>query len=76
MENYFFLLSQEFDLQIKQAKEVIKNHNPSLGTINEEILRKFLKDHLPKWVDVAQGYYFIYVCAIIMPIVILILRLK
>jgi len=56
MENYFFLLSQEFDLRIKQAKEFIKNHNPSLGAINEEILRKFLKDHLPKWVEVAQGF--------------------
>jgi hypothetical protein len=56
MDNYFFLLSQEFDLRIKQAKEFIKNHNPSLGAFNEEILRKFLKDHLPKWVDVAQGF--------------------
>jgi len=56
MENYFFLLSQEFDLRIKQAKEFIKNHNPSLGVINEEILRKFLKDHLPKWIEVAQGF--------------------
>lgn len=56
MENYFFLLSQEFDLRIKQAKDFIKNHNPSLGALNEEILRKFLKDHLPKWVDVAHGF--------------------
>lgn len=56
MENYFFLLSQEFDLRIKQAKEFIKNHNPSLGAINEEILRKFLKEHLPKWVEVSQGF--------------------
>lgn len=56
MEQYFSLVNKEFDLRIKQIRQFIKHHNPSIGAFNEEILRKFLRDFLPKWVSVGQGF--------------------
>jgi len=56
MEQYFSLVSKEFELRIKQLRQFIKHHNPSIGSFNEEILRKFLRDFLPKWVSIGQGF--------------------
>lgn len=56
MEEYFSLVSKEFELRIKQIRQFIKHHNPSIGAFNEEILRNFLRDFLPKWVSVSQGF--------------------
>jgi hypothetical protein len=56
MERYFELVSQEFELRTRQIREFIKKHNPSIGAFNEEILRKFLREFLPKWVSVGQGF--------------------
>ena len=56
MENYFNLVSKEFEIRLNQIRQFIKNHNPSIGSFNEEILRKFLRDFLPKWVSVGQGF--------------------
>lgn len=56
MNSYFSHVSKELLLQISQIREFIKNHGPSVGAFNEEILREFLKKHLPKWVTVAHGF--------------------
>jgi hypothetical protein len=56
MESYFELVSREFELRISQIRQFIKKHNPSIGAFNEEILRTFLRDYLPKWVSVGQGF--------------------
>ncbi|PPL02471.1 DUF6602 domain-containing protein [Parapedobacter indicus] len=56
MENNFEILSQGLMLQLNQVKEFIKNHNPTIGVLTEEILRQFLRQHLPKYVSVQQGF--------------------
>jgi hypothetical protein len=56
MDQYFSLVSKEFELRTKQIRQFIKKHNPSIGAFNEEILRGFLRDFLPKWVSVSQGF--------------------
>ena len=39
--------------QSKLAKD--SNHNPSIGTLRERLLREFLKPNLPKNIDVVSG---------------------
>jgi hypothetical protein len=56
MENYFEFISKELLLQLGQVKEFIKKHNPTIGIVTEEILRTFLKAHLPKSISVEQGF--------------------
>jgi len=54
--DYFEFISKELLLKLGQVKEFIKAHNPTIGVVTEEILRSFLKEHLPKYVSVAQGF--------------------
>lgn len=57
MTNEFFRLKTEELLnEILQIKTFIKKHNPTIGVLTEEILRKFLKTYLPKGVAVEQGF--------------------
>ena len=56
MSNYFQFASQELLLKLAQLKEFIKNHNPTVGILTEEILRSFLRTHLPKAVSIEQGF--------------------
>lgn len=57
MTNEFFRLKTEELLnEISQVKTFIKKHNPTIGILTEEILRKFLSTYLPKGVAVEQGF--------------------
>lgn len=56
MVEYFRFVSQELVLQLNQVKTFIKNHNPTIGILTEEILRSFLRTYLPKGVSVEQGF--------------------
>lgn len=57
MTNEFFRLKTEELLnEILQIKTFIKKHNPTVGILTEEILRRFLVTYLPKSVAVEQGF--------------------
>lgn len=57
MTNEFFRLKTEELLNnILQVKTFIKKHNPTIGVLTEEILRRFLVTYLPKCVGVEQGF--------------------
>ncbi|MFC6673699.1 DUF6602 domain-containing protein [Marinobacterium aestuariivivens] len=56
MSNYFEFVSQELLIKLAQVKSYITKHNPTIGVLTEEILRGFLKDHLPQLVSVEQGF--------------------
>ncbi|WP_400263111.1 DUF6602 domain-containing protein [Sphingobacterium sp. SG20118] len=57
MFNEFYRLKTEELLnELSQVKTFIKKHNPTIGTLTEEILRKFLLTYLPKGVSVEQGF--------------------
>lgn len=56
MSNYFELVSQELLIKLAQVKSFITKHNPTIGVLTEEILREFLKTHLPSFVSVEQGF--------------------
>ncbi|WP_278957049.1 DUF6602 domain-containing protein [Aquipseudomonas alcaligenes] len=56
MSNYFEFVSQELLIKLAQIKSYITKHNPTIGVLTEEILRSFLKDHLPTLVSVEQGF--------------------
>ena len=56
MVEYFRLVSDELRLQLNQVKTFIKKHNPTIGILTEEILRRFLKTYLPQGVSVEQGF--------------------
>lgn len=56
MSNYFEFVSQELLIKLEQAKFFITKHNPTIGVLTEEILRDFLKSHLPNFVSVEQGF--------------------
>lgn len=56
MEKYYHLVSQAFQNRLAQIKQFIRNHNPTIGLLTEEIIRQFLKDHLPKSACVEQGF--------------------
>lgn len=54
--DYYRLKTEELLNQLSQVKAFIKKHNPTIGLLTEEILRKFLATFLPKGVSVAQGF--------------------
>ena len=57
MNNEFYRLkTAELLNEILQIKTFIKNHNPTIGVLTEEILRKFLSTYLPKGVAIEQGF--------------------
>lgn len=56
MSNYFELVSRELLIKLAQVKYFITKHNPTIGVLTEEILRDFLKAHLPNFVCVEQGF--------------------
>jgi hypothetical protein len=53
---YFRLKTEELLNELSQVKTFIKKHNPTIGLLTEEILRKFLTTFLPKGVSVEQGF--------------------
>lgn len=56
MSQYFEYISAELYSKIQQVKHYINRHNPTTGALAEEVLRQFLKDHLPRSVSVEQGF--------------------
>ncbi|KAA6321917.1 hypothetical protein EZS27_028486 [termite gut metagenome] len=56
MDDYFRLVSDELLIKLKQARQFIKKHNPTIGILTEEILRTFLRTYLPKSVSIEQGF--------------------
>lgn len=57
MFNEFYRLkTEELLSQLSQVRTFIKKHNPTIGLLTEEILRKFLATFLPKGVSVEQGF--------------------
>jgi hypothetical protein len=56
MDNYFAFKTKEFEFRVKQAEELITRHNPTVGIIHENLLREFLKKHLPNWVTICEGF--------------------
>lgn len=55
-KEFFRLKTEELLNQLLQVKTFIKNHNPTIGLLTEEILRQFLSTYLPKGVGVEQGF--------------------
>jgi len=56
MIDYYRLVSEELLIKLRQIKQFIKKHGPTIGLLTEEILRSFLKEHLPKSISVEQGF--------------------
>ncbi|WP_175747696.1 DUF6602 domain-containing protein [Burkholderia ambifaria] len=56
MSEYFDFVTNELVKKLKQVKAFAKRHNPTIGLLTEEILRDFLRTHLPKVVSVEQGF--------------------
>ncbi|AMV42290.1 DUF6602 domain-containing protein [Paraburkholderia caribensis] len=56
MSQYFDFVTAELLQKLKQVKAFVKKHNPTIGLLTEEILRDFLRTHLPKIVSVEQGF--------------------
>ena len=56
MSNYFEFLSQELLAKLAQVKSYITKHNQTIGVLTEEIVRDFLRKHLPSLVSVEQGF--------------------
>jgi hypothetical protein len=56
INEFFRLKTEELLNEILQVKIFIKKHNPTIGILTEEILRKFLSTYLPKGVAVEQGF--------------------
>lgn len=56
MSRYFEFVSQELLIKLDQIKFYIKKHNPTIGVLTEEVVRGFLKNHLPSLVGVEQGF--------------------
>ena len=54
--DFYRLKTEELLNELSQVKTFIKKHNPTIGTLTEEILRKFLATFLPKGVSVEQGF--------------------
>lgn len=54
--DFYRLKTEELLNELSQVKTFIKKHNPTIGTLTEEILRKFLTTFLPKGVSVEQGF--------------------
>ncbi len=55
MVKYFQLVTSELLLKLAQVKDLIKRHGPTIGIVTEEILKNFLKTHLP---SASVIYYF------------------
>jgi len=56
INEYFRLKTEELLNELQQVKSFIKKHNPTIGILTEEILRKFLATYLPKGISVEQGF--------------------
>jgi len=56
MNQYFHLTAQQLMTRLAQIRVFVTNHNPTIGTLTETVLREFLKEHLPESVGVAQGF--------------------
>jgi hypothetical protein len=56
MVEYFQLVTAELLLKLAQIKDFIKKHGQTIGIVTEEILKVFLKTHLPKSISVEQGF--------------------
>lgn len=56
MSKYFEFVSQELLIKLAQIRCYITKHNPTIGVLTEEIVRSFLKNHLPILVNVEQGF--------------------
>jgi hypothetical protein len=57
MFNEFYRLKAEELLnELSQVRTFVKKHNPTIGILTEEVLRKFLSTFLPKRVSVEQGF--------------------
>ena len=56
LNEFYRLKTEELLNQLSQVKTFIKKHNPTIGLLTEEILRKFLATFLPKGVSVEQGF--------------------
>ena len=48
MYNNFQFKSQELPMTLNQVKGFITGCNPTIGIVNEEILKSFLKEYLQK----------------------------
>ena len=53
---YFLVAADEFSGRLAQVRSFIKRHNPTIGALTEEVVRDFLRRHLPGGVEVQQGF--------------------
>ena len=53
---YFRLVAEDLLIKLKQVRGLIKRHGPTIGLVTEEVMRTFLRTHLPKSVSVEQGF--------------------
>ena len=57
-EKYLDLIKEEFFTKIERVK-LFTNHAPSIGFGNEEVLRNFLKTHIPERFAVGTGFVYL-----------------
>lgn len=57
-EQYLNSIKEEFFTKINRVKQFVK-HAPSIGFGNEEVLRNFLKTHLPERFAVGTGFVYL-----------------
>lgn len=56
MDDFFTLVTKEFTARSAQIRQLVKAHGPSIGAGHEVLLKRFLRDYLPDWIDVAHGF--------------------
>jgi len=56
MKDYFAHVSREFLERSVQIRRLLTSHAPSIGSGHEVLLRSFLRQYLPKWMAVGQGF--------------------
>jgi hypothetical protein len=54
--DYFRLVAEDLLIKLKQVRALVTKHGPTIGLVTEEVVRTFLRTHLPKSVSVEQGF--------------------
>jgi hypothetical protein len=56
VDDFFYLTSKEFEARSGQIRRLVRQHGPSVGAAHEVILRRFLRDYLPRSLEVGHGF--------------------
>lgn len=56
LSEYYRLYVEELHNKLLQIRQIVKNHNLTIGLFAEEMLRDFLRQALPQKVSISQGF--------------------